>query len=382
MRGTSMFLQAVLGATLLAAIMVPMIPNAEARIQIEELDSGVHLGFATFAPVPAESLPVLNELIAEATTAGMHVSRVMVDWSELEPIAGAYDSTALDDQLERVPIGSSLFLTLGVTDTDHYSVPDDLLASDTELSQPLDDPMVIERYLALLDKTLPALIEEHGLFALSVANEPDDLLLSRPNEEATALASFTRAVSEHVESQFSGLPVTLTISGPGVTSAPDFLPELLAATDIAAFNWSCLDFSTFESTGVDTIPDDIDLLLRSASVRDIVIQELSCGSGYADRPSSIGSSPESQAEWFAAFFAAMQAEPQFRAAFVLDLVDWPTELAAQYTDFLRAEGLDEIADRYGEFLATWGLLSFELQPKPAWDVFLKSLQEQGKERVL
>lgn len=347
--------------------------KSQTAAAIDPLNPGLHLGYGTFAPVPAEAAPELEERIAEATNAGMDVARVMVDWSEIEPGAGGYDLATLEDQLERVPAGSRIFLTLGVTDTDRYAVPDDLLASDTELSVPLDDPDVIARYLAVLDTVLPDLIADHGLFALSVANEPDDLLTSRPAEEAASLASFTRAVSAHAKTQFPGLAVTLTISGPGVTNAPAFLPDLIDATDIAAFNWSCLDFSTFNVTGVNSIPTDVEMLLQAADGRDIVIQELSCASGYTDQASSIGSSPEMQAEWFESFFTAMREAPQFRAAFVLDLVDWPSDLATQFTDFLRAEGLSGIADQYEEFLATWGLLRFDLQPKPAWDVFLNNL---------
>lgn len=89
----------------------------------------VRLGYGTFSPVGPERLQTLDVRVAEATAAGMDVARVMVDWVEIETEAGAYDPTLLDDQLERVPDGTRLFLALGVTDVDRYALPADLLAS-------------------------------------------------------------------------------------------------------------------------------------------------------------------------------------------------------------------------------------------------------------
>ena len=368
------FIHLILALAFALSSMLPATArSADSNGPIEPLSSGFHLGYGTFAPVPVDQLPALEERIAEATDAGIDVTRVMVDWAEIETKPGQYDLSILDDQMERVPDNARLFLTLGVTDVDHYSVPEDLLDSNGQLSAPLDEPGVIDRYLALLDEVLPTLANDHGLFALSVANEPDALLTDRPAEEATALATFTSSVSDYVAERFPGLPVTLSISGPGVVFAPDFIPELIAATDIATFNWGCLDFETFGVTGISAIPDEIALLLAAAGDRDIIIQELSCASGYSEGASYIGSTPQRQAEWFDAFFTAMAADTRFRAAFVLDLVDWGPDLAAQYTEFLRAEGLDDIANRYEEFLATWGLLAFDLTPKPAWQVFLDHL---------
>lgn len=350
-------------------------PSAEvSSVPVSEGEPGVHLGFGTFSPVTDTQLPALDARIAEATAAGMDVARVMVDWAEIETGPGAYDWSLLDDQLERVPNGTRLFLTLGVTDVDRYAVPEDLLGSDSGLAAPLDDPAVTGRYLSLLDAVLPRLIAEHQLFALSVANEPDVLLEERSAEQATALAAFTSAVGDYASDRFPGLAVTMTISGPAVTYSSALLPELIAATDVAAFNWGCIDLTDFTVTDPSTIRADIALLLAAAGDRDIILQELSCPAGYADAPSTIGGSPEHQAVWFEAFFAAMRAEPRFAAAFVFDVVDWPEEVAAAYSDVLRDEGMEEIADRYEELQRTWGMLTFDdLSPKPAWGVFLSAI---------
>lgn len=352
---------------------LPFNGPAAASFGITPLGPGLHLGFGSFAPVSDDASSVLEDRVAVATAAGMDVSRVMVDWAEVETAPGTIDLSLLNDQLARVPKNSHLLLTLGVTDVDHYAVPDDLLTSGTELALPLDDAEVIARYITVLDAVVPTVQADHSFFALSVANEPDDLLQDRPAEDVTALATFTNSISEYVASTYPELPVTVTISGPGIAFARGFVPELVAATDIAAFNWSCLDFETFLSTDTQAIAAAIDQLVTAADGRDIILQELSCASGYTDQQSFIGSTPEGQAAWFDQFFSAMEAEPQFRAAFVLDLVDWPADLAVSSTDFLRGEGLDEIADRYGEFLATWGLLTLDLTPKPAWQIFLDHL---------
>ncbi len=342
---------------------------------IAPLATDLHLGYGTFAPIPAKMLPMLDERIAEATSAGLDVARIMVDWAEIETIPGQYDLSVINEQLERVPDGVRLFVTLSVTDVERYSVPSDLMISETELNIPLDEPGIIARYQELLDSVLPNLVDNYGAFALSVANEPNVLLGERPAAEATALANFTEAISNYALEWFPGLFITMTISGGGITYPAEFLPDLIAVTDIAAFNWGCIDLATFMVTEPATISGDIALLLAAADGREIIIQELSCPSGYAEGASFIGRSPQQQADWLEAFFAAIRAVPQFRAAFVFDLIDWPGDMASTYVDFLRAEGLNDIADRYGELLSTWGLLTFDdLSPKPSWDIFLDAVE--------
>ncbi|MDQ2682623.1 MAG: hypothetical protein M3Y37_03760 [Chloroflexota bacterium] len=337
------------------------------------LSPGLHLGYGAFAPVAPELQPALDERVAELTAAGMDVARVMVAWSEIEAVPGVFDFAPLDAQLARVPAGTRLFLTLAAADVDHYPMPPDLVFTRAAPEYPLDTPLVIYRYLTLLDELLPRLVADYGLFALSVANEPDNFLDDAPQEEIPQLVGFTDAVAAHVEERYPGLTVTVTLSGPGIQFEPGTAAALMAPLETVAFNWSCIDLATFTARGPETIPADIALMLEAAAGREILLQEVSCPSGYADRPSLVGATRESQAAWFAAFFVAIAAEPQFRAAFVLDLVDWPADLAAETSAFMLVSGFEEYAARYQEHLETWGLLTTDLHPKPAWAVLLDAL---------
>ncbi len=70
-------------------------------------------------------------------------------------------------------------------------------------------------------------------------------------------------------------------------------------------------------------------MMAVADGRPVVIQELSCASGYEDRPSLIGSSVGYQREFPQAFWDRLGRSPGLRAAFILDTVDWPGGLAAR-----------------------------------------------------
>lgn len=348
---------------------------ADGSSPVDALSPGLHLGYETFSPIAVDQLPLFDARVSEATDAGLDVARIMVDWAEVVETSGEFDRSLLHDQLERVPRNTRLFLTLSVTDVDRYSVPADLLSSDGGLNTSLDDPVVIGRYLDLMDDIVPELISEYGLFAISTANEPDVLLAERSPVDTRALATFTSAVNAYADDVYPGLDVTMTLSGGGVLGSQELVAELVESTDVATFNWGCIDLATFQASEIDAIPGEIELLVQAAQGRDIVIQELSCPSGYTDGERFFGATPEYQATWFETFFAEMSQSPVFRAAFVFDLVDWPEELAVVYSDFLRVEGLDEIADRYEELQRTWGLLTFDdLAPKPAWLVFLDAIR--------
>ncbi|CAN5596437.1 hypothetical protein BH09CHL1_BH09CHL1_32550 [soil metagenome] len=352
-------------------------PLAKTSNPTQSLTPGLHLGFGTFAPISQDQAPVLDLRVAEAVAAGMDVARVMVDWAEFETANGEYDWSTINDQVERIPKHAALFLTFSITDVDHYSVPGDLLTADQQLATPLNTPDVIERYTDALSEFLPSLVSEHELFAVSVANEPDVLLADRPESEATALAEFTTAIGAFLADSFPEVAVSITISGGGVIYPAEFLDDLIAATEVAAFNWGCIDPASFKVTAASSIPDEIELLVATAAGREIIIQELTCAAGYTEGPSTIGSSEELQATWFDRYFQEMSANPTFRAAFVFDLIDWPEDLAKTYSDFLRAEGLDDIADRYEELQRTWGLLTFDdLEAKPAWSTFIAALKSQ------
>lgn len=343
------------------------------------LSPGQHTGFATYVPIEPGMESTFDDRVDEMTEAGLDIARVLINWSEIEVAPGEYDLSLLEEQLEAFDIPDlQVMLTLGVTDSIEYSIPSDLQESELVLNQPIDDPAVIERYLDLLDAVLPALMDNSTVFLLSVANEPNAVLEERPREEAEALGRFLSKVRDDVHENYSGLAVTLTLASDfNNPSAPEWGP-LIDPMDVMAINVGCLD-GGFEAALDDSVPTMIELLLEVADGRQIVLQELSCASGWLDRPSDIGATTASQAAWFEAFFTLAAAEPQIRAVYVLDLIDWPDSIASIFGDAIRAEGLIDIGNRYQEFLVSWGLLTTpDLTPKPAWDVFIAQIASQSE----
>lgn len=344
------------------------------------LGPGGHLGTTSFAPVTDAVTDVVTARTAEAAEAGMGVGRVHLSWDELEPIAGSMDLGPLDAQLATLARdGLRPMVTLGFADVNRYSVPADLVdPADPSRLAPgvrLDDPEVVERYATLYD-AIEGRLRDHGAWLLSMANEPNTLLEDKPDDdretEAQAMEGLAAAVRNHVRRAWPELPVTISLS-PVRIGEQAYLDHLVGPGDVATFNLSCIDWTTFETFPVERLDDQLRVMATIADGRPMVFQELSCGSGFTDRPSLIRSSPEYQRDFFEAFWDRMGRDPSIRAAFALDTLDWPLGLANTFTDPLRAEGLEGIADRYDELMATWGLLREDGSAKPSWDVFLRRL---------
>ncbi len=358
-------------------------PTAGPARNLPLLPEGRRVGTKSFSPVELVVLPAVEARIDEAVAAGMAIARVHLDWSELEPDLGTYALDVLQEDLsDAAARGLVPMLTLGFTDTSEYALPADLMDPEdpTQLAPGvhLDDPGEIARFEALLDLILPDLLS-HGVWLVSLANEPNvllaDLTPARRAVEEPAMARFTRAIREHVHAAEPSLAVSITFAEGGFVSPP---VELLRATDVVTFNFGCLVTSSFTLARVADVHLEVGRMLSAARGRPIVIQELSSGGGYEDRPSLLGASLAYQAEWFEAFYDELARRPRVRAAFVLDTVDWPEWLARLSSDFLRDEGLPTIADEYEEFLRTCGLLRFDdASTKPAWNAFLAELASEG-----
>lgn len=350
---------------------------------LPNLAQGLHLGFTSFVDV--DDPAGVDELTTTALAAGMDIGRVWLDWVEVERDAGQVGLDELRQQLAELKgRGQAPMVGLLALDGDTYTLPADLSdrSDDSKIAtgSSLSDPRVIERYLALVDKILPDLVDS-GVWALTVMNEPDTLLGDVPAPEnlllANSMVAFMTAVRDHVHAVAPGIAVNATISPISIHSPPANVERIIESGDILSANFGCLDFDTFLATDPASIPADLDSLERLAGGRAIVIQELSCASGFSEG-SSIESTITAQADWLDTVYSALGHRPQFRAAFVLDLVDWPESLYTLFSDFLREEGLDDIADKWGEFMGSWGLVTFDLEPKPAWDVFLDALARSSE----
>ncbi|MFN8518698.1 MAG: hypothetical protein U0667_04735 [Chloroflexota bacterium] len=361
--------------------------------QLPNLPLGQHLGFKSFAELDEARTTLVERRVDEATAAGVDIARLFYDWNEVEPRLGQYQFEGLRGELGAAQArGQVVLVGLLVGGGEELpAVPQEFLDTDPgglgldgfRDGLRFDSTEVADAYLAMLDRIMPELLTA-GIWGLTVSNEPDNgfelMTDERAQKEADSLAGLLQAVSAHIQSIAPGVAVHFTMSSFSIREPHPALDVMIDASDIVSSNFLCLDGQSFTVADPSTIGPMLDRLVALADGRQVVIQELSCASGPIDGTSVTKSSTALQDAWLGAFYRAMEERPAVRAAFVLDLVDWPAPMAVLYADFLRQEGLDEVADKYQELLGTWGLLTYDIEPKPSWDGFLHAARQFANRR--
>ena len=363
-----------------------------ASFEIPRLPPGPHygiiVGFDDLTTGPFDRTANADRLLDEAALAGASISRIQVDWSELEPSPGVYDGIALDASLAGGSAREqSVYVTLSTLDTDGLTVPADLLNENGRFVAGLTaaSPEVVQRFTDFLEWMVPRLDE--SVWALSLGNEVDAPINDDFASPEDALVFF-RAGIERVRSLDPDIAVSVTLTIGSPDTQPDFTRDLMSELTLSTFNHYCLD-EVIQVSAEDQWERDIALIKTASAGLPIMIQELGCPVGYGDdgmgavpRPANgLGGDPDIQAAYFAFFDRLFLEDPQFRAATVFQLYDWSPELAELFGDLLR-DGGDELAgDRLEEWLATVGLCRWaDGTCRPAWDVFLQSLRNQAQAR--
>jgi len=348
------------------------------RFTLDLLPAGNHAGMIVGfnAEMPVITAVEADARWQQAIAAGMRVGRVQIDWIDLEPSPSNYAVDELRELLEPLSDdGLSVFLTFHslAEESDEYALPTDLAG------KAFDDPEVLARYRAVLDWVVPMMVE-HGGFAISVGNELgnflDDLPATEQTERARQVRAFVAAARDHVHSIEPRMAVTISVREHfTVELEAPYLAELIAETDFATFNWYCNNDRGFDNeTDPEKILEDLDVLLKVAGDREIVIQEFGCPAGHDDRPSKIGATPELQRQFYDVVLARLDTEPRLRAVIAFQLVDWGGTSLEVTVQTLRDEGLHDLADQYEESLGTLGFIRYaDGVARPAWQVFLDAL---------
>ena len=286
---------------------------------------------------------------AEALERGMGVTRLQIDWIDLEPSKENYQVGEFHERLAALSSqGVAPTLTIGIGLDDFFvNMPPDLRDRVRSGAIAYNSPEVTDRFARLLDRIVPLFVEHRG-WLVAVGNEPGNTLDDDddPLALATVLADFVSKAKTHIHSIEPRLAVTVTLRE-DLSLAADrpFLATLLEVTDVAAFNFYCSRFSDALLVERDPalINGYIDRMLEAAGSKPLVVMELGCHAGYADRPSPTQSSPEVQSQFYRIAFDRLAMEPSFRAAIAFQLVDWsPTLVSGEYSELFRAEGLDDI----------------------------------------
>ncbi|MBD3221910.1 hypothetical protein GF314_11775 [bacterium] len=328
-----------------------------------------------FEALPAATAAAAEARWDEAIDAGMAVGRVHLDWASVEPDSGVVDVEILREELARLSDdGLAPLVAIMAMDTEGATLPADLQAR-FEGGLAMDAPAILDRYRAMLDWTVPIIVE-HGGWGLVVANENDGYLIENP-DQVEAVARFYRAAREHTRGLAPELAVTATHTMDGPLGGAPHYATLIAELDVASFNYYPLDHVTLEllPPTAALIDDHLVRILDAAAGKLVILQELGCPAGYPV-DSALGATPAIQQEFFRLAFARLAAEPRLRAAFVFQMVDWSPDLFQMvYGDFLDAIDLpQDFVDRFEEWLLTTGLMTYdEGEVRPAWSTFLDAL---------
>ncbi len=337
-------------------------PTSEIAGELPLLKEGKHLGMIVgFNPShPPATSDSIEARWQEAIQAGMSVGRLQIDWPELEPEAGEYDKNALQNALEdQEDQGLQPFLLISAYDSDGPVVPDYLEGVS------FDDPQISTRFALLMDWVIP-MLAEHGGWAVTISNEPDNFFTEEP-DLANEILAFLKASRTHIHQLNDKMAVTITLNAGNLRQSREAMQQLQQETDVTAFNIYGAGLSGDPYTQQE-IQDEIDDVLAFAGNQNVIFQEVGM---HSDQP-LLESSEEIQRTFFTTFFQAMENEPRMKAAYVFQLVDWSPETIEVFNTLYEPGVPQSFIDRYSAVLASLGLIHYETgQRKAAWDEFIR-----------
>ncbi|MEM1332148.1 MAG: hypothetical protein AAGG08_01710 [Actinomycetota bacterium] len=316
------------------------------------LPAGTPLGVSSFSPTPPE-LAAERDDLWDRVQAVSPIGRVMVDWVDVEPEEGVYETGDIVEGLTELrERGQAPMLSIVATDVSGTPFP-------SWLGDTFEPARAAAAYNRMLDALAP-IIRDHDVWYLAVANEP-------PLEELDRMdfAEFVAAVRDHARPLLPDTAVGFVFAG-GDALADDAAGEALRnASDVLALNHYCLD-AGFQVTPIEELDAGFDRILDAADGRPVVFQELGCPAS-----AELGSSDEFQADWMEAAFDRIAAEPDVRAAYVFEFVDWSDDLVGfAYDELLAAPEERAVLALLADWLGTSGLVRQDLTTRPVFDVYL------------
>lgn len=340
------------------------------------LDGDGYLGFTVYGTPPSSARD--RQLLGEATAAGMRAFAFWTDWPDLETAPGEVDVSDLESDLESLrQEGITPYLNITVVDIEDLNLPPDLEAPGGDRladGVALDDPGVVARFEAVLDRVVPALVE-HGGFYLGLGNEVDARFQERPGE-LDGYLDFVEAAREHAREIAPDLAVGVTVTGTGVVERRESFTRLREIVDVVPLNYYGVDPSDFTALAPGDAVEGLDRVLDRYGEGPVIIQELGCASAEA-----MGSSPGEQAACLGALLEALRTRhPGVRYASVFTLADLGPEVCDATLSFF---GLDdpglppELRARLRGFICRVGMVRPDGTPKPAWETFLDELRARG-----
>lgn len=229
---------------------------------------------------------------------------------------------------------------------------------------PFDDPAVIARYHAMLDRVLPYLGD--NIKYISLGNEVDSYFKQPGNgDEWAAYKALIEDARTYLRTIRPGtiVGVTTTFEGASVTF-PTEVASLNEHMDVVILNYYPLDFTTFQPRPPSTVAADMATMVSIAGTRPLVLQEW----GYP-AATSLGSSDAAQAEFITNTFAAWASHGAAKIPFLslFKRRDWTQAFCDAMCPVSPAP---PICVAFGAYLCSLGMLRNDGTTRPAYDELL------------
>ncbi|HEX2618755.1 MAG TPA: hypothetical protein VHL11_01375, partial [Phototrophicaceae bacterium] len=251
------------------------------------LPSGTHAGIIYSTPDDA-ARPVLDAAFNEVYQSGADIYELSIAWSDLEPVPGQIDTAELEQYLTWLSsLHIHVYLSITTINTVALTLPSDLaVAPDLILladGRHFDDPIIVERFGAVLDAVVP-LLAEHGGFFLSVGNEVEGWLDFFP-DEIDPFARFVAAARDRVHQIEPGLAVGAALTQGGVVRQSPVIAPILAVSDAAVFTYYPIN-DDFTVRDPAVVFDDLKGVIEASGDLPILFQEVGYPSGYLPEPAN------------------------------------------------------------------------------------------------
>lgn len=295
------------------------------------------------------------QLAREAGAQGQFQS---YQWSALEPVAGVYDTTKLNEFASAMSSAETNHLVqlvgLQVINTVTREVPSGLE------SIAWDDPAMLTYFTGLLDQLLPAMTGR--VTYLSIGNEVDVYFENGRMSELAAYKSFVSSIQAYLATRLPAARIGITVTAGGwLGSNVQSWLDLTEFSDVVITTYYPLqaDFSVQPPT---VAAAQIPALLSLITDRPWVFQEV----GYPS--SSIGGSSETmQADFVRQVFAAWR-DANGRIPFLnwFLLHDFSTGLVNQFVGYYGVSN-----PNFRAYLDSLGLRNRDNTDKAAWGVLVQ-----------
>ena len=334
------------------------------------LAPGTHIG-AIYSEGSPDAAAATNQAFSDVIAAGLDVYEVSMYWSMLEPTPGKIDTSTLDSFLTLIETtGMKPYLAIPTIDTVRLALPADLVDSRDPArlasGRHFDDPVILERFNALLDAVVPLLLK-HGGFFLAVGNEIDPWLAGH-SDEVDPFLHFLTSARDHIHELSPKMGVGVAITYNGIQQGFSFIERFLAESDAAAFTYYPLN-ADFTVRDPSVVKDDIATMVKTAGTLPVLLQEAGYPSGYLPTATN-DSSGDLQRQFIVNMFDAIQANPQIRFVSFLSLVDFSPETCDALTSYYGSQ-----IPQFKEYLCTLGMISYDGAVKPSYEEFAAQIKQ-------